>query len=158
RIRKAMPSAGLRASKERTQRFERSRGTPRPSASTEKDPVSSTSSSRCIDSAAPRTSYPGPRFADEAGTLTSRRRTVIRLAPLDRAADCLGLRLLRIVPGKYCFDGSPEPRRTLGGIVVVRVGSACITEPQILVEEIDVRGPLGPPGPGHVLALVIDVG
>ena len=64
--------------KARTQRLERSSGTPSPSASTENVPTSSTSSSRCMASAAARTSYPGPRLADEAGTLTSRRLAVTR--------------------------------------------------------------------------------
>ena len=63
---------------------------PSPSASTENVPTSSTSSSRCMASAAASTSYPGPRLADEAGTLTSRRRAVRGSPPLDRAAT-LGL-------------------------------------------------------------------
>src|ERR671923_14691 len=65
--------------------------------STENSPPSLTSSSRWSVRAAASTSYPGPRFAEEAGTRTRRRRTVIGWAeapgslPLDRAPHGLGL-------------------------------------------------------------------
>ena len=56
RIAKRMPSAGWSRSKARTHRLVRSSGTPGRSHSTENSPVSSTSSSSSIASAAARTS------------------------------------------------------------------------------------------------------
>ena len=66
-------SAGCRRSNARTQRFSRPRATAS-SVSTAKLPVSSTSSSTCSASAAAMQSNPGPRFAEDAGTRTKRRR------------------------------------------------------------------------------------
>ncbi len=66
-------------------------GARRARSATAKLPVSCTSSSRCSESAAPSTSKPGPRLAEEAGTRTRRRRRrVISRAPLPRARKAQG--------------------------------------------------------------------
>lgn len=75
------PSAGCRRSNALTTRLSRSRGTAS-RVSTANVPVSCTSSSRWSERAAARTSNPGPRFAEDAGTRTRRRRrSVIRVPP-----------------------------------------------------------------------------
>src|SRR4051794_20720237 len=66
-------SGGASAANPRTIRLRRSRAIRR-SVWTPKRPVSTTSTSMCRSSAAPITSKPGPRLAEDAGTLTVRRR------------------------------------------------------------------------------------
>jgi hypothetical protein len=79
-IRNVKSSAGCSRSNARTQRFSRPRETGR-SVSTAKLPVSSTSSSTCSEIAAAMQSKPGPRFADDAGTRTTRLRIIVGRAP-----------------------------------------------------------------------------
>ena len=66
------PSDGCRASNARTHRLVRSLGRSASPASTLVSPVSSTSSSSWMASAAAIESKPGPRLADDAGTRTMR--------------------------------------------------------------------------------------
>src|SRR5947208_3072445 len=75
RMRNSNPSTGCRAVNPRTARLRWSRAIFR-SVCTAKRPVSTTSSSMCRARAQAMLSKPGPRFADEAGTRTSRRRSM----------------------------------------------------------------------------------
>ena len=79
-IRNSKSSGGQRRANPRTTRLRRSRAIER-SVTTPKRPVSTTSTSMCMASAAARTSKPGPRLAEEAGTRTSRRRLIAGLSP-----------------------------------------------------------------------------
>ena len=91
RILKLRPSIACSSENARTQRLVSSAGRRASPASTEKLPVSSTSSSRCSDTAAAIASKPGPRFADEPGTRTRRRRPISR-APRARPRRSRGRR------------------------------------------------------------------
>src|SRR3954452_22935120 len=112
RIVNSNASGGASAAKPRTIRLRRSRAIRR-SVWTAKRPVSSTSSAMCRSSAAPITSNPGPRLAEEAGTLTVRRlfkdgaldRVQVRLAGHDRAGlRKRGLRFLEPMAGEDADD------------------------------------------------------
>src|SRR3954469_17701087 len=105
-------SGGASAANPRTIRLRRSRAIRR-SVWTAKLPVSCTSTSMCRSSAAPITSKPGPRLAEEAGTLTVRRlfkdraldRVQVRLARHDRAGlRKRGLRVLEPMAGEDADD------------------------------------------------------
>ena len=73
RIVNSKSSGGCSAAKPRTHRLRRSRAIRR-FVWTAKRPVSTTSTSMCRSSAAPITSKPGPRLAEDAGTRTVRLR------------------------------------------------------------------------------------
>src|ERR1700712_1744123 len=75
RIRNSKRAGGCSRSKPRTARLRRSRAICR-SVTTAKRPVSTTSISVCSASAAANESKPGPRFAEDAGTRTRRRRSI----------------------------------------------------------------------------------
>src|SRR6185369_13675440 len=112
RIVNSKSSGGCSAANPRTARLRRSAAIAR-SVWTAKDPVSTTSSSMCRSSAAPITSNPGPRLAEDAGTRTSRRlckygllhRGDVGLARDDGAG--VGerrLRILEAVAGEHADD------------------------------------------------------
>src|SRR6266508_2328118 len=83
-------------------------------------------------------SYRGPRFADDAGTCTRRLRTVIALAgswlPLDRAADRVGRRARRLVPGEDGVEGLAQPGGVLRRVHVVGVRGTFVAHPQLAVQ------------------------
>ena len=79
-MRNSKSSGDARRAKPRTTRLRRSRAIER-SVTTAKCPVSTTSTSMCRASAAARTSKPGPRLAEEAGTRMRRRRLTTRARP-----------------------------------------------------------------------------
>src|SRR5215813_5222642 len=112
RIVNSKSSGGCSAAKARTARLRRSVAIAR-SVWTAKRPVSATSSSMCRSSAAPMTSNPGPRLAEDAGTRTTRllckygllHRGDLRLARDDRAGvGERGLRVLEAVAGEHADD------------------------------------------------------
>src|SRR4051794_33209325 len=112
RIVNSKSSGACRAANPRTARLRRSVAIAR-SVWTAKLPVSATSSSMCRSSAAPITSNPGPRLAEDAGTRTSRRlckyglldRGDVGLARDDRAGvGERGLAVLEPVGGEHADD------------------------------------------------------
>src|SRR4051794_2655399 len=113
RIVNSKSSGGCSAANPRTIKLRRSRAIRR-SVWTANWPVSSTSTSMCRSSAAPITSKPGPRLAEDAGTRTVRRlftedgaldRRHVRLARDDRpGVGERGLRVLEAVAGEDADD------------------------------------------------------
>src|SRR5689334_11743857 len=112
RIVNSKSSGGCSAANPRTARLRRSVAIAM-SVWTAKRPVSTTSSSMCRSSAAPMTSNPGPRLAEDAGTRTTRR--LCKYGLLDRGDVGLarhhragvgerGLRVLQPVAGEHADD------------------------------------------------------
>src|SRR4051794_15084597 len=125
RIVNSNASGGASAANPRTIRLRRSRAIRR-SVWTAKWPGSMTSTSMCRSSAAPITSNPGPRFAEDAGTFTVRRlfkygfldRGHVRLAGHDRPRLAeRGLRVLQPVTREHADDavGAVDPVRQQAG-------------------------------------------
>src|SRR3954453_8189977 len=158
RISNRRPSAAWRRSNALTQRFSRSAGRPSSPASTSKLPNSVTSSSRWMSSAAARTSKPGPRFAEDAGTLTRRLRSVIgSLLPLDRASDRVARRVCRLGASEHRIQRLAHPGRVLIGIHVVRVGGSLVADAKLGIEDVEMRRDLRRPRPRRFLAFVVEI-
>src|SRR4051795_2295463 len=122
-MRNSNASGAWRRSNPRTTRLRRSRAIAR-SVTTPKLPVSTTSTSVWSASAAANVSNPGPRLADEAGTRTTRRRSIRagtldgRRAAHERPAGRVGLALEL---GEQLRDRGPVAAQHLGALAVRRV-------------------------------------